>query len=152
MPIYLMRHADNTTSEVNADKPLTEKGVHQTQSVATQAMNYIPKLNKIRHSNKLRAIQTATHFKALYNPKLSSLTLNHLSPNSEPDELIPLLNTDSNELFISHLPLLDKLCALLLTNNENKWITQFQHASLFCLNKLSTSEQWTISWALKPTL
>lgn len=150
MPLYLMRHAENINAKQNPNKPLTKKGVLQAQSIANQAKHYIPELNQIIHSNKERAIQTAQYFQTIFNSSISMKTSTDLSPEAEAQHWHSILHPEHNELLIAHLPFLDKLLALLVTNNENASIAQFNHASLFCLEKNAQTKTWLILWALKP--
>lgn len=150
MPLYLMRHAENINAQQNPKKPLSKQGILQAKSIANQAKHYIPELNQIIHSNKERAIQTAQTFKTIFNPSIPMTTSTDLSPEAEAQHWHSILLPEQNDLLIAHLPFLDRLIALLVTNNEDALIAQFDNASLFCLEKNTQTKTWSILWALKP--
>jgi len=53
-------------------------------------------------------------------------------------------------MVVSHLPLVGKLVARLVTGSEDRNIVHFQPGTVACLQRVG--EGWTIAWAMGPDL
>ncbi len=72
-----------------------------------------------------------------------------LSPNDDVTLLAQELNT-GDQLYIGHLPHLEKLTAYLLTGEKNTGIIKFQNSGVLCLEK--DAQHYRIKWLLSPEL
>ncbi len=132
----------------NPERPLSEAGIQQTQSIADRlCISNIP-VSRIFHSGKLRAAQTAEIFAAALAVSTLSVA-DHLSPNDDVTLLANDLNED-NALYVGHLPHLEKLVSFLVTGNDEHNIIKFQNSAVVCLIKIDSHYQ--IKWFLTPEL
>ncbi len=146
--LYFVQHGLALSKADNPDRPLSEIGIKQTESIARQIHTSDIAISQIFHSGKLRALQTAEIIAATTNIKAVSV-LDHLSPNDEVTLITQNLNID-NALYIGHLPHLEKLVSYLVTGDESQNIITFQNSAIVCLEK--TNHLYQVQWYLTPDL
>jgi phosphohistidine phosphatase len=108
------------------------------------------KPNKIYHSGKTRARQTA---------ELIAQQLDLLDNLEQADGLAPMddpsiwaeniVKTTKDVILVGHLPHLQKLAALLLFQDENKTTIKFQNSGILCLER-DDSSAWSLEWMVVP--
>ena len=59
MKLYLVRHGDYVSSDIDPEQPLSEKGIRETEAVANLLEQAPIEIDEILHSEKRRAQQTA---------------------------------------------------------------------------------------------
>ena len=146
--VYFAQHGLAAAKTENPQRPLTEEGIKQTQSVAKQLHTSEAPVSQIFHSGKLRASQTADIFASTLNITSASM-LDHLSPNDDVSVLARNLPVE-NALYIGHLPHLEKLVSHLVTGNKDQNIVKFQNSAIICLEK--NNNHYHIRWYLTPDL
>jgi phosphohistidine phosphatase len=150
MQIYLLRHGQATSEQVDARRPLSQDGEQEVSLIA----NFLIKNNNIQeilHSSKLRAQQTAEIIHKIACPKAHIREYAGLLPNDAPEEVLVYLDALSNDtLLVSHLPYLGNLCSLLTTNDLSLLEVKITTATLVCLEK--QREKWGIVWIVNPNL
>ena len=62
MKLYLVQHGEAVSKDIDPGRPLSPDGVMAVQSIATHMFNRHIELNRVYHSGKLRAHQTAEIF------------------------------------------------------------------------------------------
>ena len=151
MQIYLIQHGDAKPEEEDPERPLSETGTKETKSIASKlkALNTSP--TKIFHSPKLRAKQTAE----LISSALAAETeeIEGLKPMDDPNtikEKLKTLEETGTYLFVGHLPHMEKLAALLLTNSPEPPVHISRYSSPLCLE--NTEGNWRIKFFLLPEL
>jgi len=145
--VYFSQHGLAVDKTENPQRPLSQTGVKQTQSVAKQLLTSGTPVSRIFHSGKLRASQTAEIFASGLNVAQASAH-DHLSPNDDVSLFTPLL--ENHALYIGHLPHLEKLVSYLITGETNPCLLKFQNSAVLCLEK--TDNQYFIHWYLTPDL
>jgi len=146
--LYFAQHGIAVSKTEDSERPLSNAGVMQTNSVAKQLHQSGEPVTDIFHSNKLRAQQTAEIFSSvLQQTKISAI--NYLSPNDDIALIKPQL-TSSNALYIGHLPHIGKLVSSLITDNEELDIIKFQNSAVVCLEK--NAMRYQILWYLTPQI
>jgi len=68
MHVYLVRHGDAKSEEVDPERPLSDRGWAEVERVAKHVGQLRLPLAEIRHSGKLRARQTAETFAKFVTP------------------------------------------------------------------------------------
>lgn len=153
MKLYLIQHGLAKSKEDDPERPLTELGWTQTKKVATllAAVGNV-KPDKIYHSGKTRAKQTgellAQHINLLDNLEQAD----GLAPMDEP--LFwegKLAKATKDIMLVGHLPNLQKLAALLLFQDENKKVIEFQNSGIVCLEN-SEDKKWFLRWMIVPEI
>ena len=147
MKVYLVQHAKPKPEEEDPQKPLSEQGRADAQKVAEFAKNI--KVNKIQHSGKLRAQQTAEILgKSL---GVDVVKADSLEPMADTQIWANRLEEQSEDvMLVGHLPHLAKLASQLLTQNQEKPVISFKQGGIVCLEK--TERGWQVAWMVTPDL
>ncbi len=149
MKLYLVQHGKAVDEKIDPKRPLSEDGKVETEEMARflQVRKIKPEI--IWHSEKLRARQTAEIFANILDVS-EVVEKEGLKPN-DPVELfrneIEVMEKDL--MIVGHLPFLAKLCSLLITGNEERYIVEFKYSGVLCLD---FKEKWKIYWYLTPEL
>lgn len=146
--VYLVQHGAALPKDVDEERPLSDLGSKETQRLAETLKKQNIRVNKIVHSGKLRAMQTASIFSNVLNVShISEVT--GLKPNDDPDVLIQQM-TDDAVMFVGHLPNLQNVVSRLVSGNKEAKVLQFQNSAVVCV-ELEGSEAH-IKWFLTPDL
>jgi len=147
MKVYLVQHAKPKPEEEDPQKPLSEQGEVEAQKVAEFAKNI--KVNKIQHSGKLRAQQTAEILGKLLGVEV--VKADSLEPMADTQIWANRLEEQSEDvMLVGHLPHLTKLASQLLTQNQEKPVISFKQGGIVCLEK--TERGWQVAWMVTPDL
>lgn len=151
MRLYLMRHGDSLDSQIDAIRPLSPKGRKETAALGQFLSKLNLSLDKIIHSGKLRAKETAEIMAQHLNFTHSIETQKGLDPL---DEVIAFANEldnySENILVVGHLPFVNRLTSFLTTHNENFLLTDFETSTILCLERLQ-SGHWHIIFMMSGT-
>ena len=152
MNLYLVQHAEPVKKEQDPERPLSSSGVDDIKKIA----DYVSKncnitADKILHSGKLRALQTA---------EILATTLNIASP-VETDGLAPLdspaiwaerLSERTNDIMlVGHLPHMSRLASTLLSGILEANIIRFQMGGIVALTR-DENLFWSLSWMIVPAI
>ncbi|MFX0095919.1 MAG: phosphohistidine phosphatase SixA, partial [Candidatus Hodarchaeota archaeon] len=106
MPLlYLVQHGKAHPKEIDPKRPLTNEGKAETEKVAKQlADSNIVSVEKILHSGKERALETAKIFASFLNPSGGVHASENLAPLDDPSIWIKKLESiEKNTLIVGHL-------------------------------------------------
>ena len=152
MRIYLMQHGKPVSKEEDPDKPLSEQGRDDVARVAQFLKRCDVTIDKIFHSGKTRARQTAEIVMSSLNPGETPKEKSGLSPLDDVKEIARQVNERDKDLLIAgHLPHLGKLVSLLVAGSDTIPVVSFQQGGVVCLEK-GEEGGWTISWMLVPEI
>ena len=146
--LYLAQHGLALDKHDDPDRPLSETGKNNTRLLAKHLGESNPGIERILHSDKTRAIQTADIFESFLKTDSVS-TCKQLSPMAEISQILTALKA-SNTLIIGHLPHLGKLAAYLVTGDERLDIIKFENSAVLSLEKVA--ERYQISGYISPAL
>jgi phosphohistidine phosphatase len=135
MVLYFVRHGDavQTTSLSDSDRPLSELGRLQAESVGKFLRSTNNQIERIFSSPLQRAIETATIVgKTLKVERIEQTE--YLVPGTRKGQLFDLLNSNSlhSVLLTGHEPHLSQTVSLLLSEKESLPL-EFKKCSLACL-------------------
>ncbi len=150
MKLYLVQHGEAKSEAEDPQRSLTERGTEEVQQVARMAkkLNLCP--SKIYHSGKLRAKQTAEIFSD--SLKRSAETAQGLNPNDEVRAWADQISREKEDLMVvGHLPFLEKLASLLITDNEKARTVIFRYGAVVCLEQRE-DRGWGVRWILTPEM
>jgi phosphohistidine phosphatase len=151
MEIYLVQHGEAKPEAEDPERPLTDRGRAEAESVALYVAGLGINVVRIHHSGKLRARQTAEVFAQHMNPKEGVSERQGLSPKDDPHEVRQLIDRAEKPLMlVGHLPHLSRLVALLVSGNPDKEVVRFRMAGIVCLGKTDTG--WAVNWAVIPEI
>jgi len=152
MKVYLVRHGEAVSPEVDPQKPLSEQGIADIRKVASFIEPLKISVEEIRHSGKLRAAQTAEILGESVSVTKDCSAHSSLGPNDDvtiiADEL-EAYNVDI--MLVGHLPFLVYLISLLVADNETYNVAAFDAGSIACLN-CTDPGRWQIEWMVTPSL
>lgn len=153
MKLYCMRHGLAENVENDAKRNLTDKGRRDVEKIARHLFRCHHAIQKIIHSDILRATQTAD-IVAKNLPVQEQMSAPELLGEAGTVEAIleSLLTWKQNTLLIGHLPLLFQLVnALVIGNSHHEPIVDFAPGSVVCLDALSP-QRWMIEWMISPEI
>jgi phosphohistidine phosphatase len=153
MKLYLVQHAEPKRKEEDPSRPISDKGWKDIQKVAKYAKEQLGiQVDKIVHSGKVRAKQTAAVLTEYLNPAKGMLMGDNLEPLANPkvwgDRLV---ETSAAIMIVGHLPHLGKLIGYLITGDESKEIVAFRMAGIVCVDR-NEIHNWTIKWIITPEM
>ena len=150
MELYFVRHgdADPNAPDTGGGPPLTESGIALVRRSANFAARLGVRVAEIRHSDRLRAIQTAQEFeRALGCPRKQ---VSGLGPD---DDINPLrreaAGLQQNVMVVGHLPYLSRLAGALLAQDESMPVVVFHPASLIRLDRRDDA-RWSLQLVMPP--
>ena len=150
MRIYLVQHGEAKRKEEDPARPLTEKGRSEVERVGRFLARIGVRVDRILHSGKLRAAQTA-ELMAKYVKSMEKIeAVDGLDPLADPRIWAERLDKSEHDLMlVGHLPHLKRLVSLLLTGRDDLEIVRFRYAGVVCLEK---DEKWSILWIIRPDM
>jgi phosphohistidine phosphatase len=150
--VYLVQHAENVGEEEDPEKPLSAFGKESVEKMGkflSQGLGL--RLDRIFHSGKLRAQQTAYTLASHLHPREVKAD-EDLSPLSDPNTWkARLKEADETIMLVGHLPYLSKLASSLLVGDVTKELLSFQMGSAVCLEQ-DKKGHWILKWMLLPDM
>jgi len=149
MRLYLVQHGISLSENISPHRHLSEEGRRETERIASflKQKGIVPEI--IWHSGKLRAKQTAEIFADILGVS-EVIEKEGLKPNDSVELLRDEIEMVERDLMIvGHLPFLAKLCFLLITGDEERYIVEFRYSGVLCLD---SKEKWEIYWYLTSEL
>lgn len=148
MSLYLARHGSYLSPEQDPEKGLSDQGKKEVNYVANIIKNKIINLSKIKHSSKKRARQTADIMKNILKPINGIEEIPGINPYGDVTVFAENIKAQKNEMFIGHLPFMEKLVSYLITGSPDKTIIEFPIACVTCLD--IEINEWVIKWSVIP--
>jgi len=149
MNIYLVQHGEAKPEAEDPERPLTEKGRHSVESVASYMGSLGLEVAEIVHSGRLRAKQTAEIFAGCLVPAQGVREERGLGPMDDPAQAKRLIDQVERPLMIvGHLPHLSRLASLVILGDIGTEIIRFKMGGVVCLSE--SDSKWCIDWALVP--
>jgi len=144
--LYLVRHGSALSAEVDPEKHLSPEGRAGVLEIGKRIVSHgMPALNKIVHSDKARATETAQLLSEALEQTCGCGEHPGLAPMDDPGALIPELEALTEEwMIVSHLPYLDRLLSQLVTSSDQYRLVQFNPGTTVCLSL--EGGHWLIEW------
>ena len=150
MKVYLAQHAKAVDKNVNPERPISDEGRSETQAIADSLKKSGISIERIIHSGKLRAVQTAEIFAKAFQAKV--LPTEGMAPNDSVERLTEKIIEPSYDktLFVGHLPQMQKVVSFMLNGDESQRSITFYNSSVVCMSV--TNEGASIDWYATPTI
>ncbi len=152
MAIYLVQHGQCLSKEEDPEKGLSTTGVDDVSRIAQVAAGYRVQVDRILHSGKQRALQTAEIIAEILKPEKGIGASEGMNPLDDAVTFAATLDMASNTMVVGHLPHLEKLAALWVSGQDQKPVFQLQNGGILCLDHYTGTEQVVIKWALMPNV
>ena len=152
MKLYIARHGETISSLDNPERPLSDRGVEDTERLAAHCARAGLQIPHVVHTEKLRAKQTADIFAKYLQPHKVSETaigFDHVDHIANLQELIPTWDDDT--LLVAHLPFVSYAVSELVSGDVNKQLVRFPPTTIVCLEP-QEDHHWIINWVLNPTM
>ncbi|RLE52318.1 MAG: phosphohistidine phosphatase SixA [Candidatus Methanomethylicota archaeon] len=152
LKLYLVQHGEAKREEEDPSRPLTDRGWEEAKRVAGFLAKAGVRVDKVFHSGKLRALQTAQVFADALKPSKGVEQADALDPLADPRVWADRLRGFREDLMlVGHLPHLSKLASLLLAGREDLEVVKFRMAGVVCLERDEVGK-WSLLWAIRPEL
>ncbi|HSN69657.1 MAG TPA: phosphohistidine phosphatase SixA [Thermoanaerobaculia bacterium] len=134
MRICLVRHGEAEASGSDDRRALTRGGRDGVERVALAAASAGVRVERIRHSGKRRALETAEILAARLGCPVDPDPCELLLPGASPQETARWIESlPESTLLVSHLPLIERLAALLVSGGQEEPLLPFPPATLVWL-------------------
>tara|TARA_R110002111_G_scaffold131847_1_gene197057 strand:- start:76 stop:525 length:450 start_codon:yes stop_codon:yes gene_type:complete len=148
MAYYFVQHGLALSKDQDPARRLSPEGESAVMRVATHLRQHNISLSGIFHSGKTRAHQTALLFsQQLAVDNVSELT--GMNPSDDVADFASALQ-DNDNMYIGHLPHLERVVSYLITGNENAAVVKFTNAAVVCIKQVES--EFYIDWVLSPAI
>ena len=153
MKLYCVRHGEAESSDINPERPLTEKGREDVEHVARFMGESGLHLDCILHSPKKRTVETATIFSQYLEAEQVIQCEPLLDEQCDIAPLVDQIATWSQDtMLVGHLPFMYQLVSALVIGRPDYYpIVNYPPGTVICLDRYQ-HERWIISWLLNPGL
>jgi phosphohistidine phosphatase len=152
MKVYLIRHGDAVSSDVDPQRPLSDQGRIDVERVTSFIKPLGIHVEHIWHSGKSRAAQTAEIVAGAISAEKGCSARNGLGPNADVSNIADELQAyDTDLMVVGHLPFMGNLASFLLTGKETADVVAFEAGAIACLDR-SDPGKWQIEWLMAPRL
>jgi phosphohistidine phosphatase len=152
MKLYLVQHGEALSDTVDPARPLSDAGREDVGKMAAFFAARPLSLDRIAHSGKLRARQTAEILSAVLAPGKPVEQCAGLSPNDPPDGFArELAGWSEDVMVVGHLPFLGRLAGLLVSGDPDGGLVAYRPGSVVCLEQGGEND-WAVAWMLRPEL
>ena len=152
MKLYLMQHGKPVPKEEDPERPLSSKGIDEINKMAEFLKKRGIRVDKIFHSGKTRAMQTAEIMISMLSPDKKPMERKGLSPMDDVNYFVEQIReVEEDIMIVGHLPHLARLTSLLVAGSESLSVVAFQQGGLVCLS-IDKDLNWHISWMLVPEI
>lgn len=144
--IVLVHHADAVGPNVDPMRPLSDAGRTAATRLAAEAAARGVRPDRVWHSGKLRARQTAELFWRACNPLATFSAARGLQPDDPPAWIRDELAGESRSiLIVGHMPHLDRLLRLLRQGDPASSVSSFPLHGCVALER-DAAERWKEIW------
>lgn len=152
MQLYLVQHGAAKSEAEDPQRGLTEDGRRTVERLADSLIPLKLSIDRIEHSEKLRAKQTADILAARLRPREGTKEIKGIAPHGEVEAMRYRLQGESKDLMlVGHLPYLGRLSARLLGLEGGREAVQFQMGGLVRLDRNEMGD-WVVHWMIMPDL
>lgn len=152
MKLFLVQHGEAHAKSADPDRPLTDRGIEDVDHLADFLDKAGVRIERVIHSGKLRALQTATRVAEVIAPGVEPEASGLLNPNDNPKAFDWQSESwDRDTLIVGHLPFMARLVSHLVTGDENRPVVAYRPGSIVCLEP-DEDTRWLINWMIRPEL
>jgi phosphohistidine phosphatase len=152
MHVYLVQHGAAKTEAEDPQRGLTDEGRRSVERMAEFLAPLALELDRIEHSDKLRARQTAELLAARLRPAGGTRQIAGIGPNDDVEPMRARLEQEQqNVMLVGHLPYLSRLAARLLGLPAEWAAVRFQVGGVVRLDR-EEAQHWVVRWVVLPEL
>jgi phosphohistidine phosphatase len=152
MNLYLVQHGAAKSEPEDPHRSLSDGGRRDVERMADFLAPLRLSLDRIEHSEKLRARQTAEVLAARLRPVEGTQEIAGLAPLDDVEQMCVRLQQETkNVMLVGHLPHLSHLTSRLLGLSRNRAVVRFQMAGVVRLDR-DEAGKWEVCWVFPPEL
>jgi phosphohistidine phosphatase len=149
MHVYLIQHAQSRSASEDPERHLTNRGIEDIERTGKFFDLLSPHVAHIWHSGKLRAEQTARIVANIIRADNRVTPHEGLDPNDDPHHVAgEITELEQDVVIVGHMPYLSRLAGLLVANDAEWEVIQFQNAGIVCLS--DDEDHWLVEWVVTP--
>ena len=155
MALFLVQHGISAPKDIDPEKGLSDVGREQTRRIAQVAEGYKIPVQKIVHSGKKRAEQTAAIFHEVLALEIPMEEISGINPMDDVRIFAAAIEPEGNVMVVGHMPFMERLVSFLTTGSEDCRVYKFQNSGIVCLDMESgedNTHDWFIKWTLNPAI
>ena len=155
MALFLVQHGISAPKDIDPEKGLSDLGREETHRIAQVAKGYKIPVQKIVHSGKKRAEQTAGIFHEILTLKTPTEEISGINPMDDVRIFAATIEPEENVMVVGHMPFMERLVSFLTTGSENIRVYKFQNSGIVCLDMErgeDNKQDWFIKWTLNPAI
>jgi len=155
MHVYLVQHGAAKAETEDPQRGLTEEGRRTVEQMAEFLAPRSLELDRIEHSDKLRARQTAELLAARLRPLGGTRQIAGVGPNDDVEPMRARLEQEQqNVMLVGHLPYLSRLAARLLGLPADRAVVRFEMGGVVRLDRQEApaGTGWVVRWVVLPGL
>lgn len=150
MAIYLSQHGKSASKNEDPQRGLTTDGATEVARVARFMAESGCSVDRIWHSGKARAAQTAEIFAAALQPVDGVRQRDGINPLDDVAALGAVLPENRNEMYVGHLPFMERMIAYLLLGDPERNVVRFSNGGVLRIDWQGEENRWVIGWAAYP--
>jgi phosphohistidine phosphatase len=152
MRLYLVQHGAALAGEVDPARPLSESGRQDVQAIAAFLKGAGIRVERVWHSGKLRAEQTAHYLAKAVLPRGRIEQVGGIGPLDDVAAFVSDADVwEQDILVVGHLPFMSRLVAWLVAGDPEREVVGYVPGSAVCLER-QDAERWIVLWMLRPEL
>ncbi len=152
MELYVVQHGAALAKKVDPERPLSEQGIRDVESVAAFMAGAAIRVGVIFHSGKRRAAQTAEILARRIGREELPKKLSGIGPLDPVESLVPMIDLwCSNTMVVGHQPFMGRLVSLLAGRNTSIDVVAFCPGTVVRLDRLDDGG-WSAGWMIRPEL
>jgi phosphohistidine phosphatase len=152
MHVYLVQHGAAKNAAEDPNRGLSDAGRQDVERMAEFLAPQRLGLDRIEHSGKLRARQTAEILAVPLRPPEGTHEVAGLAPNDDVEPIFDRVQRGSkNLMLVGHLPYLSHLVSRLLGLDLSRAVVRFRTGGVVRLDRDEAS-QWGVRWVFPPEL
>ena len=155
MALFLVQHGISAPKDIDPEKGLSDVGREETHRIAQVAHGYKIPVQKIVHSGKKRAEQTAGIFHEILALESPTKEISGINPMDDVRIFAATIEPEENVMVVGHMPFMERLVSFLTTGSENIRVYKFQNSGIVCLDMEfgeDNKQDWFIKWTLNPAI
>ena len=146
MAIYLVQHGAARAEAEDPQRSLTDEGRRTVERVGAHLAKCGVALDRIEHSDKLRARQSAEILAAKLQSAHGIVQVSGLAPNDDVEPTCVRLNQEPGTvMLVGHLPHLSRLVSCLCSLPAEHTFVRFQMGGVVKLER-DPSGRWVLCW------
>lgn len=152
MRLLLVQHGDAIAAEVDPDRPLSPRGAGDVERLADLLRGWNPRIDRVVHSGKSRARQSAEILAAALAPGVRPQAHPGLAPTAPVEPIAQQIRTsDEGWLLAGHMPFVGRLVDELVAGESTSHIVDFRPGTAVWLERGEHGD-WGICWMVPPEL